>query len=215
MATAVVGLGAGGHARVLIEILQQDPRYELVGLLDRAPELAGERVLGVPVLGDDALLPALRARGVAHFVVGVGSTGDGSARRRVYEHALGLGLRPVSAIHPAAVVSPSAALGPGATLMALAAINAAAQLGEHVIVNTGSIVGHDCRLEAHVHIATGARLAGGVWVGEGAHVGIGAVVRQGIRIGAGALVGAGAVVVKDVRERTTVAGNPARPLATR
>ena len=57
MLIPVVGLGAGGHAKGLIELLQQSERYTLVGLLDRDLTTQGQTLLGAPILGDDALLP--------------------------------------------------------------------------------------------------------------------------------------------------------------
>jgi len=207
----VVGLGAGGHAKVVIEILKLNGQYELIGFLDPKEELQGRSVLGVPALGSDEQLSVLRRRGIHHFFVGLGSSSDTQPRRRLYECALTQGMKPVTAIHPSAVISPSAALGVGATVMASAVINTGAQLGDNVIVNTGAIVEHDCIIGNHVHIATGATLSGGVLVGDGTHVGVGAVVRQGIRIGVGVVIGAGAVVVKDVDDSQVVIGNPARP----
>lgn len=47
-------------------------------------------------------------------------------------------------------------------------------------------------------------------VKKGASLGSGVVVLPGITIGEGALVGAGAVVTKNVPDRATVIGNPAR-----
>ena len=211
MPIPVVGLGAGGHAKVVIEILQLGGQYELIGLLDPKPNLRGESVLGVPILGGDEQLAMLKARGVEHFFVGLGSASDLGPRRHLYEFASGQGMKPVTAIHPSAIISPSAVLGIGATVIAAAVINANARLGDNVIVNTGAIVEHDCVIGNHVHIATGAKLSGGVIVGDGTHIGVGAVVRQCIRIGMGALIGAGAVVVKDVPDGQMVMGNPARP----
>jgi sugar O-acyltransferase (sialic acid O-acetyltransferase NeuD family) len=212
MAISVVGLGAGGHAKVVIEILRMDSQYEIIGLLDSKPELKGQDVLGVPVLGDDTCLQALIDKGTHRFFVGLGSVGDVSARCRLYQMALDLGMRPVSAIHLQAVISPSATLGLGVTVMANAVINACAVIGTNVIVNTGAIVEHDCVIGDHAHIATGARLAGIVHVGDGSHIGVGASIRQYIHIGQNALVGAGAVVVKDVPDNIVVAGVPARIL---
>jgi UDP-perosamine 4-acetyltransferase len=210
MVARVIGLGGGGHAKVILEILQLCGDFELVGLLDSNPEMKGCEIFGVSVLGNDTLLPKLVADGITHFFVGVGTIGNSTPRRRLYEMATGLGLQPVNAIHPRAVVSPSVKLGPGVTIMAGAVINASANVGANVIINTGVIIEHDCVLGDHVHVATGARLAGGVSVGEGSHIGIGASVRQSIRIGRNVIVGAGAVVVKDIPDNVVAAGVPAR-----
>lgn len=208
----VVGLGAGGHAKVLIEILRLKGGYEIVGLLDPDPALCDGDVLGVPVLGGDDLLPELRDQGVDYAFIGLGSVGDVGPRRRLYQTALRHGFQIVAAIHPQAVVSQSAEIGNGVTIMAGAIVNAAARLGDDVIVNTGAVVEHDCIIADHAHVATGAHLAGAVRVGEGAHVGLGSSVLQGVRIGLNAIVGAGAVVLEDVPDGTTVAGVPARVL---
>ena len=208
----VVGLGAGGHAKVVIEILRSHKSYELIGLLDPKPELQGRSVLGVPVLGDDDLLSALKRDGICHFFVGLGSIGDTRPRQRLFELALQHGMKPVDAVHLQAIISPSAELGEGVTIMAGTVINACARLGANVIVNTGAVVEHDCVIGDHVHIATGAQLASTVQVGDGAHIGAGATVLQCVRIGENAIVGAGAVVIRDVPPGVTVVGCPARVL---
>ena len=205
----VVGFGAGGHAKVVIEVLRSMLTYEIVGLLDTQLE-RGANILGVEVLGDDSLMAELKERGIEHAFIGVGTVGDAQPRRQLYQKVVGAGLQIVPAIHAAAVVSVSAQIGVGPTIMAGAIVNANAVIGDNVIVNTGAIVEHDCVIGDHTHIATGARLAGGVHVGPGSHIGIGAVVRQEIKIGEGAIVGAGAVVVRDVPPGTTVIGVPAR-----
>jgi len=213
--TQVVGLGAGGHAKVVIEILRFSDSFELIGLLDPKETLWGTDVLGVPVLGGDHLLPDVYKRGVRGVFVGVGATGEVWPRRRLYRMARAQGFEPVTAIHPTAVVSTSARIGCGGTVMAGAIVNAAARLGENVIVNSGAIVEHDCVIGDHAHIAPGAMLASAVHVGEGSHVGLGAAVLQGRRIGCNVVIGAGAVVVRDVRDDVVVTGVPARVLKAR
>jgi UDP-perosamine 4-acetyltransferase len=206
----VVGLGAGGHAAVLIETLRFNPKVEIVGLL--AGERVGGDVLGVPILGGDDRLPELQSLGVCSVFLGVGMMGEASVRRRLVGLAEEHGLQILGAIHPSAQIAPSASLGNAAQVLAGTVVQSRTLLGDHVLVNSGALVEHDCIVGDYAHIATGARIAGGVQVGTGSLIGVGATVLQGIRIGRESIVGAGAVVVRDLPDRSVVVGVPARPI---
>ncbi len=205
-----VVLGGGDHAKVLIDLLYLQDGINPYVVLDSISRLWGSKILGVPVEGDDSLLPALKERGVRHFVVGLGSIKDNGPRTSVYCRALDVGLEPWTAIHPTAVISPFASFGSGCQIMAGAVINPDCQLAENVIINTSAVVEHDCRVGAHTHVAPGAILGGRVQVGSGALIGSGAVLRQGVKVGDRAVVAAGAIVVSEVPAATLVAGVPAR-----
>lgn len=205
-------MGAGGHARVLIDALQAGGTAVDCCLLDPDPARHGQSILGVPIVGGDDKLLFLRKDGYTHFVIGVGSTGDSSKRKFLFEHAIKHDLSPLTIIHPQAICAASAEIGAGSVLFAGSIVNPGAKIGENVIINTGAIVEHDCVIGQHSHIAPGACLAGEVWLGNGVHIGAGAVIRQGIKVGDGAVIGAGAVVVKDVLPGRVMVGIPARPL---
>ncbi len=207
----IVGVGAGGHARCVIEAIRSTARFRVLGLVDDDPDLRGGRVLGYPVLGGEDALAGLRA-GVQLAFVGVGGVGDNRPRRRAFDRLDEAGFRLPAVVHASAVVSPSARLGAGAQVLAGAIVGAEAAVGANALVNAGAIVGHGARVGDHAHVASGARVGGEVTVAEGAHVGSGAVVLQGLRVGGGAVVAAGAVVLADVADGVTVAGVPARPL---
>lgn len=209
----IVGLGAGTHAKSLLDAIRSANVYDPKAIVDDDPERAGDEILGVQVVSAADGLEGFLNDGVRHAFTGVGGTTDSGPRRRVFERLRDAGFELPPIAHATASISPDAQVGPGAQIFAYAVVNAGAEIGAGVIVNTAAIVEHDCRIGAHAHIAPGALLAGLVTVGEGAHVGIGAAVIEGIRIGDGALVGAGAVVIRDVEDGARVVGVPAKPLA--
>ncbi|GGG43842.1 hexapeptide transferase [Caldovatus sediminis] len=202
-------LGAGGHGKAVLDLLLTpggSGRFEVVGLVDAVvrPPAA---VLGRPVLGDEGLLPALRAAGVTDAAPAIG---DNGARAAAGARLGALGFALPALVHPAAVVGRGAEIGAGAVVMARVTIGPEARIGPLALINTGAIVEHDCVVGEAAHVAPGAVLTGGVRVGAHAFVGAGAVVRPRVRIGAAALVGAGAAVVDDVPDGARVTGVPAR-----
>lgn len=204
----VVLIGAGGNARVVLDVLRNAGECEVVGLLD--PGRIGETIDGVPVLGGDELLNVLPGRGIRHAIVGVGAVGDNRLRMVLFERVCTAGFEPINAIHPRAVLSNTVRVGSGVAIMAGVVVNAGSRIGDNVVLNTGAIIEHDCAIESHAQVAPGAVLCGGVRVGIAAYVGAGATVRQGISIGEYAIVAAGAVVVRNVAGHTSVFGVPAR-----
>ncbi|MDK2954748.1 MAG: hypothetical protein PWQ57_244 [Desulfovibrionales bacterium] len=204
----VIVIGAGGHAKVLVDALLL-AGVQVLGLLDRDPAMAGRDVLGVPVLGGEDKLVQYAPDQVA-LVNAVGSVDSMQARKTVYDRLRGQGYGLAPVVHPQAVVSKFAEIQPGVQILAGAVVGPGAVIGENAIINTKASVDHDCRIGAHTHIAPGATLSGGVVVGESSHVGTGASAIQGIRIGRDCLVAAGAVVVRDVPDGAKVRGAPAR-----
>jgi sugar O-acyltransferase (sialic acid O-acetyltransferase NeuD family) len=193
----------------VIEAVRLAGEHEVVACT--APDTApGTDVDGVPVIGDDERLGALRADGVTGAIVGVGAVHDNSPRARVAKVAVEAGLELVKVVHPSATVSSRADIGAGTVVLAGAIVGPGATLGTNVIVNSGAIVEHGVVVEDHAHVAPGAVIGGDAVICTLAHVGLGARVLQGIEVGAAAIVGAGAVVVQDVRATGTVLGIPAR-----
>lgn len=203
----VVILGAGGHGKVVLDILRAAGEVEPVGFLDADPALAGTEVLDVPVLGAANLLPKLRGQKVRGAVVAIG---DNRARRQYAAMVREHGLELVNAIHPDACVSPTARLGRNVVIAAHAVVCVEAQIADSGIINTAAVVDHECRIGEAVHIGPGALLAGRVCVQPLAFVGMGAKVIQCRTVGEAAIVGAGAVVIEDVPAGCTVVGVPAR-----
>lgn len=209
----LIVIGAGGHARVLIDALRRTNRHILFAT-DTDPALEGRDVFGVRVEGPDERVFDHDPNAV-ELVNGVGSVAAPTNRQRVFERFTERGYPFASVVHPNAVVAESVELAEGVQVMAGAVIQAGARIGPNCLVNTGVSIDHDAVIAAHVHVAPGATLSGGVTVGETTHVGAGAVIIQQVAIGRNAVVGAGAVVVRDVPDGVTVVGVPARPIGER
>lgn len=193
-------IGAGGHAKVIADILIQSGRPP-AAFLDDAPQ--HNQLLGITVIKGLELPEPGSA-----VIVGVG---DNATRERIAQR---YGRFDV-AIHPSAIVSRHAEIGPGSVVMAGVVINAGARVGSHCIVNTGAILDHDCLISDFAHIAPGATLGGNVRVGVGSMVGLGANVIHGRSIGDHTIVGAGSTVVHDLPPCVVAVGSPARAIRTR
>lgn len=205
----VVIIGAGGHGRVVLDILRAAGAVRVVGFIDSNRSLHGHRVDGVPVIGDLSILPGQLAQGVTGAIIAIG---DNGIRREYAETVSLMGFELINAIHPSANVASTATLGRNVVIAAGCLVCAHCQIGHSAILNTGCIVDHESVVGQSVHICPGARVAGRVIIESGAFVGIGSTVIQGVRIGSDAIVGAGAVVIRDVAPVTTVVGVPARPI---
>lgn len=198
--SAIIVLGAGGHAKVVISTLRA-MGHTVTALFDDAPHLKGVDVMGVRVEGAIREAAKFRADGA---VIGIGNA---RVRKRIAD---GLPLSWITAVHPGAMVDASARIGPGSVVCAGAVIQPDVEIGAHVIVNSGANLDHDCWIADYVHLAPGVSLAGQVAVGQGTMIGIGASVIQCRSIGAWSMIGAGAAVVQDLPDQVLAMGVPAK-----
>lgn len=210
--SALLILGAGGHAKVVAETALASSVASRIAFLDdrwSGPDQL-QNLLGWPVIGplDKALDPTFLDR----FPAAAVAIGQSRPRLEWIEKLQHAGYALPVLIHPAAWLSPSAQVGPASVVFAQASVQAQASIGIGAILNTGCSVDHDVRLADGVHICPGSRLAGGVQVGTRSWLGIGSSVIQQVRIGADVTVGAGAAVVRDLPDGVTAVGVPARVL---
>lgn len=208
MSLPVLILGAGGHARVLLEALHASSR-QIAGIVDADPARIGETVMGVPVIGTDEKIFNFRTDEI-ELVNGIGSVASTLKRGEIFAAFKACGYRFATVVHPSAIIASNVELAEGAQIMAGAVIQVGARIGINSIVNTRAAVDHDCRIGAGVHIAPGVTLSGDVRVDDDVHIGTGATVIQGVHIFANSVVGAGSVVLRDVPGGVTVYGVPAR-----
>lgn len=202
--TAIHIVGAGGHGRVVYDVVQAVYPGRAVVWHDDAWETLSTIP---PVTRIEPVERLMNSSTPMDCFVAIGRA---SARMETLEALSARGHTVVAVVHPSAVVSPFARIETGAVVMAGAVVQTAVILERGGIVNTSASVDHDCHLGRGAHVAPGAHLAGTVTVGEQTWIGAGAVVREGTTIGARVMVGAGAVILRDIPDDVTVVGNPGR-----
>lgn len=206
--TPILLVGAGGHARACIDVIEQEGRFTVAGLVG-LPHEVGTRILGYPVLGTDVDLPTLLGD-YAHALVSVGQIKTAEPRMRLFNLLEQSGYALPVIVSPRAYVSPHATLGAGAIVMHGAVVNAGAVVGRNCILNSQSLVEHDAVIADHCHIATAAAINSSVHVGAGTFIGSNSSVRQRISIGERCLIGMGQRVLADC-EAGTCMPPPKRP----
>lgn len=191
----IILVGAGGHATVCIDVIEQEGRFRIAGLIERKPTAVTR--CGYPIIGIDDDLKTLR-QSFDHALVSVGQIKTPNVRMKLFKILKSLGYSLPVITSPVAYVTKRSSMGEGTIIMHGAIINAGAKIGDNCIINNRSLVEHDATVGAHCHIATGAILNGEVNVGEGSFVGSSAVIKQGISIGKNCVVGAGCILKKDL-----------------
>jgi len=205
--TGVIVIGTGGHARVILSLLQRHPQFKVKGLLDLKKSDINEKILGYPVIGSWDDVEKFFQQGIVHAILAVG---DNKKRSSLFARLKTIGFQLPILIHPQAYLEPSASVGEGTVVCAGAILGTAAQVGEGVILNTRCIVDHECEIQSFVHVAPGTAVAGRVRIGEGTFIGIGSSVKDRIHIGNWATIGAGSVVIDNIPDGVMAIGVPAR-----
>lgn len=213
MTSSVVVVGAGGHGREVLDVLDAcnvecPGTFEVLGVVDDAPSevnLARLESRRCAYLGTlDEWVPT--ARRDVGYLVGVGTA---SARRSVDARMTAAGLEPASAVHPAAVLGHDVRLAPGSVVFAGAVLATNIALGRHTHLHRCATVGHDCTIGDYVTVNPSASISGDCHIEDDVMIGVGAAVLQTLTVHRGATVGGCACVVRDVPASTVVKGVPA------
>lgn len=211
-------VGSGGFGREVLWLAQRvneknvrygrDPEWEIIGFIDDNQSLHGTTQDDYPVLGGCDYLGRLNES--VYTVIAIGSA---RVKKLVAEK---LSVYPnvhfATLIDPSAIISDRVEVGEGCIICAGTILTVDIKIGNHVIINLDCTLGHDDVVGNYVTIYPSVNVSGNVDVGEEAELGTGMQVIQGKKIGRQSIIGAGAVVVKDIPEKCTAVGSPARPI---
>lgn len=202
---SLILIGAGGHARACIDVIERQGQYQIDGLIGMADEVGGEH-FGYGVIATDNDLPTLATTYKFAFIT-VGQIKTPDHRIRLYQQAIKLGFQVPRIIAPTAHVSRHATIGAGTIVMHGAVVNAGARVGFNCIINTRAVIEHDATVEDHCHISTGAIVNGDANIGTGSFIGSGSIVKEGLTVGPRGVVGMCLAVRHNQAEFARFVGN--------
>ncbi len=204
MKEEIVLVGGGGHCKSVIDVIEAENRFKIVGIVD--PNSNSD--LGYPNLGNDEVIPDLVSK-YQYFHITIGAVKSRFLRKKLFEKIKKLGGDFPVIISPNAYISPKSTIGKGSIVMHNALINSGVVVGENNIINTGSIIEHDCLVGHHNHISTKVVLNGSVKVGDENLIGGGSIVIEGKELESNITLGAGSLVTKNIIESGVYFGSPA------
>lgn len=201
MSKKVVIIGAGGHAKVIADIILINGD-DIVGFLDDSEEKQGKAIYkDHKVIGKISDAKKYKEN---YFIIAIGNN---AKRAEISEK---LNVKYYTAIHPKAVIADTVKIGEGSTIMAGVVINPDTKIGNHCIINTCCSIDHDNTIRNYVHVSPGAHLAGKIYIGERTWICAGVTIINSVNISSDVIVGAGATVIKDILMAGTYVGTPAR-----
>lgn len=203
----IIIFGASGHAKVIIDIIEQQNIYQIEGIFVDTPGI--HELMGYPVLGKIS-----ECKGYNKGIVAVG---DNFGRKLVVNKVMSINpvFRFIIAIHPLAIIGKDVEIGDGTVVVAGAVINVHAKIGQHCVINTHASIDHDVHIGDFSTAAPSSTIGGNAVIGNLSTVSMGANVIQKIKIGNGTLIGAGSTVVRDIPDGVLSFGTPAKIIRER
>jgi sugar O-acyltransferase (sialic acid O-acetyltransferase NeuD family) len=169
-------LGGGGHCKSCIDVIEQEGKYDFVGILDHK-ELLGQKILDYTFIGTDDDIGKFSNEGYC-FLITVGQIKTSAIRKKLFSLLSENSAELATVISPRAYVSKYATIGRGTIIMHDALVNASVSIGENCIINTKALIEHDATIEDFCHISTAAVINGGVHISEGTFFGSNAVSKE-------------------------------------
>lgn len=191
-------IGAGGHSKVIIDIICELGNYNIVGIYD---DNKTGYFSGIKILGKISEINNI----TDYFIIGIGND---KIRKKIAEEYNQL--KWATLIHPKTIISKTATIKEGTVICAGAIIQTEVIIGKHCIINTNCNIDHESIIGDYCSICPSSTICGQVKVGESSFIGANSTVIQTIEIGKECIIGAGTVVIRNIPNNSKAVGNPAR-----
>lgn len=202
MKNNIIVIGAGGHAKVCIDLIKSSTNFRIKHVIGLQKE-SGKKILGIKIIGNKKDFKEL-LKTSRHAIIAFGQIKSYKKRKEYFIKLKKYGFKIPKIISKNAILSKYSTVDEGTVVMNGSVINANVNIGKNCIINSRSLIEHDCKIGDNVHISTGAIINGGVKIGSGTFVGSGAIIIQNVKIDENCIVGAGAIVKKNLKSNQTI-----------
>lgn len=210
----IIVIGAGGHAKSVIDSIENQGKFEIVGLIDKE-NMLGYKVGKYSVIGTDSELELFFENGIRYATIAIGYLGKSNTRDEIYKKVKKIGFELPIIVDKTAILANNVQIGEGTYIGKNAVVNAGAVVEKMCIINTAAVIEHDCIISQFTHVSVRAVVCGTVHVENHCMLGAGSIVIQGICIGEKTIVGAGAVVLGSCADNLVLVGVPAGEVKNR
>lgn len=203
-------IGARGFGRAVYDLAIAMPQYQnefdIKGFLDdKADALAGYE-------NYPPIISSVEAYDIQPDDVFVCALGDVRYKKHYSEIILNKGGHFMNVIHPSAHIGTNVQLGNGCIVAGNVWIDSDTKVGDYVTLQTGALIGHDCQIDSWSIIDSACFLAGFVHLEESVTVHPHSSIIPHITIHKDAIVNIASTVIREVKENSTVMGNPAKKI---
>ncbi len=200
-------IGAGGFGREIESWLElipiSDRNWELIGYLDKNKNALNNYPAKYSIVGDEDNYD-LNKDDLVIF---------GLSEPKIKENLYNKLKNQVSFftyIAPSVIIGKFNNIGEGSVICPNCILTTNIEIGKLVTINCGTQIGHDSQIGDFCTINSQIEIAGNCKLEEKVFMGSNSMIIPGRKIGRKAVIGAGSVVIRNVKENTTVFGNPAK-----
>lgn len=210
----LVLFGGGNQANCVIDVIEKENKYNIVGIIDSVHDIGSER-FGYTIIGRlENLIELVKQYNIDGGII---SIGDNWSRFYVYNKIIKqiTNFEFFNAIHPSVIIGKSVKLGKGVVAMPGCIFMPKSVIGDFTMYLTGAQVDHDCVVEDFASISAGSITGGFVKIGKFSAITLGVTILDRVEIGQNTVVGSGSLVVKSLPDNVLAYGNPVKIIRER
>lgn len=201
----IILIGAGGHAKSIIDSIEQTGIYQIIGFSEKKKD-ESVNYRGYKIICTDDELEELYKSGVQNAFITIGYMGNSNLREKLYYKLKSIGFNLPSIVDNSAILAIDVQIGKGCYIAKGTILNSQTFINDLAIINTGAVIEHECYIGFNTHIAGNSTICGNVNVGNNVFVGASSTVIQGVKIGDNTIIGAASKVIHDVGNNKKIFG---------